>query len=127
MSRPGQLIFRRLYRSVFFLSVFFLSALLPAGFAEEGLAPELLRCEDRIDPLGIDASQPRLSWIIASDELGQRQTAYRILVAGSQEQLEGNRGALWDSGRVPSGETTHIAYAGRPLRSWMACWWKVQV
>ena len=37
-----------------------------------------LCCEDLEDPLGIDVTQPRLSWRIESDQRGQRQTAYQV-------------------------------------------------
>ena len=47
-----------------------------------------LRCEYAVDPVGIDTVQPRLSWVLSSDERGQRQTAYAIRVAASAEELE---------------------------------------
>ena len=43
--------------------------------------PTHLRCEHRSNPLGIDATLPRLNWVLTSDERGQGQIAYRILVA----------------------------------------------
>src|SRR5689334_15745897 len=46
-----------------------------------------LRCENLIDPLGLDEKEPRLSWIVESDQRGQKQTAYRILIATSQQAL----------------------------------------
>jgi alpha-L-rhamnosidase len=101
--------------------------LLPAAAAVAGVEPAALRCEYRVDPLGIDVAQPRLSWIVESAERGQRQTAYRVLVASSAEKLASGEGDLWDSGRVASDQTIHVAYAGRPLASRMACCWKVQV
>jgi len=86
-----------------------------------------LRCEYLRDPLGIDVRRPRLSWVLESDRRGQKQTAYRILVASSEENLRNDIGDLWDSGKVGSDETAHIAYAGKPLRSRMRCYWKVRV
>ncbi|MBX3433427.1 MAG: family 78 glycoside hydrolase catalytic domain [Pirellulales bacterium] len=85
-----------------------------------------LRCEDSADPLGVDVPQPRLSWQVASDERGQRQTAYRVLVASSPEQLAAERGDLWDSGRVESDATTVVRYAGAELSSSQRVHWKVQ-
>ena len=46
-----------------------------------GLTPTYLRCESLVDPLGIDVRAPRLSWIVESPARGQKQTAYRVLVA----------------------------------------------
>ncbi len=52
-----------------------------AGLSRDKLWPENLRCEYLVNPLGIGVTQPRLSWIVRSEERGQVQTAYRILVA----------------------------------------------
>ncbi len=94
-----------------------------------GLKPMGLRCEYRVNPLGVDVPNLRLSWVVdATDqkERGQKQTAYRILVASSKENLDKNIGDLWDTGKTPSDETA-IVYAGKPLKSGMGCWWKVRV
>ncbi len=91
------------------------------------LAPAYLRCEYRIDPLGIDVRRPRLSWIVESDRRCRKQTAYRVLVASSEALLAADKGHLWDSGRAASDATAQIAYAGKPLRSRMRCCWKVRV
>ncbi|HWH68380.1 MAG TPA: family 78 glycoside hydrolase catalytic domain, partial [Candidatus Sulfotelmatobacter sp.] len=92
-----------------------------------GLAPAQLRCEYRVNPLGIDETQPRLTWLVESSERGQRQTAYQILVASDEKTLKADRGDLWDSGKVISGETVNIVYQGKPLTSRQLCYWKVQV
>ena len=87
-----------------------------------------LRCEYLENPIGIDARQPRLSWIVESAERGQKQTAYQIQVAKSvagQECL--TWGDLWDSGKVSSSATSQIAYAGKPLTSSQRCLWRVRV
>ncbi|HNS19008.1 MAG TPA: family 78 glycoside hydrolase catalytic domain [Sedimentisphaerales bacterium] len=91
------------------------------------IQPRDLRCEYRVDPLGIDVVEPRLSWTLQSGQRGQVQTAYRILVAGDPKQLAGETGDLWDSGKVASDQSIQVPYAGAPLTSGMACYWKVQV
>ncbi|MDD5704669.1 MAG: family 78 glycoside hydrolase catalytic domain [Kiritimatiellae bacterium] len=88
---------------------------------------ERLRCEALHSPLGIDASKPRLSWELRCAERGQKQTAYQVLVASAAEMLAAGRGDLWDSGKVESGESVHVAYAGTGLKSRQQCWWKVRV
>ena len=85
-----------------------------------------LRCEYLKNPLGVDAAQPRLSWVIESQQRGQRQTAYQVLVASSPAALESDQGDVWDSGKVASDETAHIVYAGKPLASRQVCHWKVR-
>ncbi|MGC9941566.1 MAG: family 78 glycoside hydrolase catalytic domain [Verrucomicrobiota bacterium] len=77
--------------------------------------------------MGIDAVNPRLSWIITSDQRNERQKAYRILVASSPELLALDKGDLWDTGKVSSDETAQIVYHGRPLASREACYWKVRI
>ena len=94
--------------------------------AASKLAPTSLRCEYLVDPLGIDARHPRLSWMLESSERAQVQSAYQVLVASDLEGLSKDRGDLWDSGKVPSASTTHIAYGGRPLASRMLCFWKIR-
>ncbi len=89
------------------------------------LHPSHLRCECRSNPLGIDSRQARLSWALTSQERDQAQSAYRILVAGSEDDLDVERGLLWDSGRVESSASSHIPYAGLPLHSGQRAWWKV--
>ncbi|HML76139.1 MAG TPA: family 78 glycoside hydrolase catalytic domain [Anaerohalosphaeraceae bacterium] len=98
-----------------------------AGNLQKTLQAAQLRCEYRTEPLGIDVLRPRLSWILQSDARGQKQTAYRILVAASEKALAADQGDLWDSGKVASDETIGAVYAGKPLTSMQRCFWKVQV
>lgn len=86
-----------------------------------------LRCEYQREPVAVDAAAPRLSWVLESDARGERQTAYRILVASSPDRLQRDEGDLWDSGKVSSSEQNQIAYAGKPLAANAQCFWKVQV
>ena len=98
-----------------------------AAMAGSGVSVKKLRCEYRVNPRGIDVVKPRLNWILQSGERGQKQTAYRVLVAGTRERLTSDEGDLWDSGKVESDRTIHLVYEGRPLKSRMRCWWKVRV
>src|SRR5215203_830580 len=91
------------------------------------LRPVGLRCEYRVDPLGIDERAPRLSWALESEGRGQVQSAYRVLVARSEEDLESEENLLWDSGRVESSRSVGIEYEGEALRSGTRCLWKVRV
>jgi alpha-L-rhamnosidase len=91
-----------------------------------------LRCEYRENPMGIDGEKPRLSWKIEerSQKLiarGQKQTAFQILVASSEELLKKDKGDLWNSGKVASDQSIQVEYQGKPLESRMYCHWKVRV
>jgi alpha-L-rhamnosidase len=92
-----------------------------------GITPIRLRCEYRVDPLGVDTTSPKLSWILQAEERGQRQSAYQILAASSEEGLETGEDLLWDSGKVSSGESVNVPYEGEELRSGSCCVWKVRV
>ena len=95
--------------------------------APSELRPVRLQCEYRVDPLGIDERVPRLSWALESEGRGQVQSAYRILAARSEENLEAEESLLWDSGRVESGRSVGVEYEGEALRSGSRCVWKVRV
>jgi len=92
-----------------------------------GLSPGRLTCEYLVNPLGIDTPQPRLSWMVQSKERAQKQSAYQVLVASSKLLLDSDTGDLWDSGKVLSDRTLHVAYGGTPLLSGQSCHWKVRV
>jgi alpha-L-rhamnosidase len=95
--------------------------------AGAALRPVDLRCESQADPLGIDLRQPRLSWVLESSRRAQRQGAYRVLAASDPTLLAANRGDLWDSGKVDTDQSIHVAYAGKALTSRARCYWKVRV
>src|SRR5437016_10382560 len=87
------------------------------------LKPVELKCEYRSNPVGIDASQPRLSWVLEADDLNARnvrQSAYQIIVSDSS-------GELWNSAKVPAAQHIQIPYGGKPLRSAQHLNWKVRV
>ena len=89
--------------------------------------PVHLRCEYLINPLGIDQAEPRLSWRFESEERGQKQTAYHILVASSREQLAQDQGDLWDTGKTASDQSVNVVYQGKRLSSRTRCFWKVKI
>ncbi len=91
------------------------------------MMPERLRCEYLAEPLGMDEQEPRLSWIVTSDQRGQKQTAYQIRVASSLELLEKGDCDLWDTAKVSSDETLNIVYKGKALSSGQQCFWQVRV
>lgn len=85
-----------------------------------------LRCEYQDDPLGIDATRPRLSWWSGDDRPAERQTSYRLLAASHPDLLAMDEGDLWDSGQVEGRETVQVEYQGKPLTSGRSVWWKVR-
>jgi len=98
-----------------------------AGAQGSRVTAEELRCEYLIYPVGIDTPKPRFSWILQSNERGQMQSAYRVLVASDEKTLASNRGDKWDSGKVSSDQSVNVPYQVKPLSSGEQCSWKVRV
>jgi len=65
-----------------------------------------LRCEDKINPLGVDIENPRFSWNLESDQRGVKQTAYQVFVATDLEDLNSYKTDVWNSGKVLSDKST---------------------
>ena len=61
-----------------------------------------LRCEHGRGPLRLDAAWTRLRGILESEKRDQTQSAYQLLVAGSEEDLRAEENLLWDSGKISS-------------------------
>lgn len=79
-----------------------------------------LRTEYLENPMGIDASNPRLSWKIRCDGYNAKQVGYHILATSGNE-------VLWDSGVVESKDSQRIRYEGQSLKSSQTVSWKVFV
>lgn len=90
------------------------------------LTPHRLTCEYFVNPLGLGARRPRLSWKLSADADARdvRQSAYQIVVAADPD---GERNVIWDTGKVQSGQSVHVRYAGPELRSGQRCYWRVRV
>jgi alpha-L-rhamnosidase len=102
------------------------SLLVFVASAEAKLTVKDLRCEYKVNPLGIDETKPRLMWALDSEQRNQNQTAWKVLVASSEEVLNENKGDLWDSGKVEGDQTDQIVYGGRELKSGQTAYWKVK-
>jgi len=86
-----------------------------------------LKCEYKTNPLGMDVTQPRLSWQVLSSERGWLQSAYQIRVAQSPAALSQGAELLWDTGKVASPESVQRTYAGPGLQSGKRYYWQVRV
>lgn len=89
-------------------------------------APIELRTEYLENPVGIDRESPRLYWKLDADHRGAAQSAYRVLVASSEDRLREGEADVWDSGRVASGQSAHVPFQGRKLESGKRYYWKVR-
>jgi alpha-L-rhamnosidase len=115
---------------IFFVLIVFTSLLIFSSLSKaeySDIEAVNLKCEYQTNPLAIDVQNPRLSWLLHSNIRGQRQTAYRIIVASKRENLKKDHGDLWDSRKVSSNRSVHIIYRGKPLTSQTRCYWKVHI
>ncbi|MBI9017868.1 MAG: family 78 glycoside hydrolase catalytic domain [Phycisphaerae bacterium] len=91
------------------------------------LVAENLRCEYKVNPLGIDQTMPRLSWTLKSAMRGQSQRAYQVMVSTSLDNIKANIAEQWDSQKIVSSDSIQVIYQGVPLTSSTRYYWKVRV
>lgn len=91
-------------------------------------APSGLLCNllTRPETCVITEPQPDFGWIVNSNLTGDRQSAFRILVASSAELLDKETGDMWDSGKVASPQSINVLYGGKPLAANSSYWWCVR-
>jgi alpha-L-rhamnosidase len=82
-----------------------------------------LQVEYRNTPLGIDVTQPRFSWQMATTagERGYAQTAYQIQVKDPKGNI------VWDTKRTETSDSLGVRYAGSPLQAATRYSWTVTV
>lgn len=86
--------------------------------------PVRLRCAYLVNPIGVDALEPRLNWELESDcpdAREERQSAWQIAA------LRYGGSAVWHSGKMPSDQSAHIFFSGKPLVSRVRYAWKAKV
>lgn len=81
-----------------------------------------LRCEYRLNPIGLNTRQPRISWKLQSDARGTLQAAYRLVVAADERFNE----LLWDSGRMESDRSAHVVPTGLEMASKKRYYYRVR-
>ena len=94
----------------------FLAVVLSVASVSATVTVTTLRCEYAENPLGIDSPQPRLSWVLESEQRAQRQTAYQVFVASSEQLLKPGKADLWDSGKVAERPIHPTALRGQTAR-----------
>jgi len=99
------------------------------GQGGSAIAPTALKCNSRIDPVGIDGSPFLLSWILSATghQRGQYQKAYRIQVATTRALLLAGTPDLWDTKVVDTSQCNNVGYGGIPPASRERCFWRVKV
>lgn len=86
-----------------------------------------LQVDGLTNPLGIDNTAPGLSWQISGGDGPTVQTAYEVRAATSPGPLASQQQDIWDSGKVSSGLSSWVKYAGPALKSGERVYWQVRV
>ena len=84
--------------------------------------PVNLRCEYLVDPLGIDARHPRLSWRLEDHRAGAVQSGYAITVSMDSTGAS----TQWTTGRRNSPDQL-TTYDGPALQPFTKYYWQVEV
>lgn len=88
--------------------------------------PENLQCEYLVNPIGIDAVSPRLTWQMKTERNGTFQKAYQILVGTDSAKVANSKGDIWDSGEVNS-NLVPVIFQGQKLAPFTRYFWGVKV
>ncbi len=95
------------------------------GLSAQQLSVNSLTVEHKVNPIGMDVAQPRLSWKISASGNNVMQTAYQIRVATNASFASSS--IVWNSGKVISDESILQKYAGNELKSGQRYYWQVKV
>jgi len=74
----------------------------------------------------ITDKKPEFCWIVNSNQQGDIQKEYQIMVATSEELLKKNRPNCWNTGKIKSSQSINIRYDGKALKSNSFYFWKVK-
>jgi alpha-L-rhamnosidase len=86
-----------------------------------------LRCDNRVEPLGLGNLHPGLSWQLEGEGRNVLQSAYEIRVGIDSGSLARGGRVAWSSDKVNSPQSVHVAYGGEPLLSGRRYFWQVRV
>jgi hypothetical protein len=84
-------------------------------------------CENKVNPAGVGLQNIRFGWEAESDENGQSQTAYQLVIASSKEKLQAGNYDVSNPGIVKSKQSVLVKYNGKPLNPAQTYYWKLRV
>lgn len=110
--------------------IFFSCVLTAASYGKDTgktLFVEDLRCENQVDPLGIDNTSPHFSWKLKGSGVAEGQQYYELQIASDSLLLVEGKADLWNSGKLRSTASVMVPYQGKRLKSRNLCYWRVRV
>jgi hypothetical protein len=116
----------RAIASASMVSILFI--VLPSVRAESAFAPTGMLCDLLAHPeeTVITTAVPEFGWDYNPSCQNDAQTAYRIIVASSDDLANRGTGDIWDSGMVNSSDSINVPYGGKELRPDTDYYWRVQ-
>ncbi len=91
-----------------------------------GIAQKLqlaeLTTEYQTNPIGLDVTQPRFSWVLVSPQRDILQTAYELRVSTDVNF----KNIAWQTGKVNSDQSAFIPYSGTPLKAKQLYYWQAR-
>jgi alpha-L-rhamnosidase len=79
-----------------------------------------LLTENRVNPAGLDITQPRFTWQLNSEKRNITQSAYEL-------KVNTGKTPLWSTGKVMSDQSVHLLYSGPALQSGKKYTWMVRI
>ena len=107
--------------------IFILSVFIQYSLQSQNLSVQNLQCENRQDPLGVEAAYPALSWQLHNEQKNILQTAYQIIVGDDIDLLYKGIGNIWDSKKMLSNASIQVLYNGKKLIATKKYFWRVKV
>ncbi|QNL52356.1 glycoside hydrolase family 78 protein [Olivibacter sp. SDN3] len=98
----------------------------PLALAAQKLSVTDLKINYKVNPIGLDDTNPRFAWKLQSSLKEVMQTGYEIRV-GTDSKKMSDKALSWHSGKIESDQSIHIPYAGNALESAKRYYWQVRV
>lgn len=120
-------------KTIIFLTSFLVTLCITASTLKDtnsSVFPTELTVEYLTNPSDLDDVHPRFSWTLQptkENEYGQKQTAYRILVASNRNLLKEDKADVWDTDWVASDDMQLIKFGGNKLQSDCTYYWNVAI
>ena len=89
-------------------------------------AVSALKCEYLLNPIGIDAAKPRLSWQLQDSRRGARQAACEVIVGTDSIAVAKGTGNIWQTDRMNK-DLQLLSYGGKALTPFTKYFWTVKV
>ncbi|GGB19368.1 alpha-L-rhamnosidase [Mucilaginibacter rubeus] len=85
-----------------------------------------LKSEYLVNPIGIDNTHPRLTWLMNDKAQGAAQSAYQLFVGTDSVAVVTSKGNAWATTKIASSNNL-VIYSGQQLKPFTKYFWKVQL